>query len=127
MRAPVNWIVDRDLTKCCDTMPHAEIRAVLAKRIADQTFLRLIARMRKAGVQTPGGIVYAELDSPQGSIVSPTIARAFRDHVLDQWFMQTGRPYCRGYGALIRYADNALAVFESENARGPCSDSSSNG
>ncbi len=34
-----------------------EILAVLAERIADQEFLRLIARMLKAGVQTPGGVV----------------------------------------------------------------------
>ena len=51
-----------------------------------RTFLRLIARMLKAGVQTPGGVVYDELGSPQGSIVSPVIANVFLDHVLDQWF-----------------------------------------
>ena len=28
--------------------------------------------------------------------------------------MQTVRQYCRGYSALIRYADDALAVFELE-------------
>jgi RNA-directed DNA polymerase len=97
MRAPVNWIADLDLARFFDTMPHVEILAVLAERIADQAFLRLIARMLKAGVQTPGGVVYDELGSPQGSIVSPVIANAFLDHVLDQWFMQTVRQRCRGY------------------------------
>ena len=96
-------------------MPHVEILAVLSERIADQKFLRLIARMLKAGVQTPGGVVYDELGSPQGSIVSPVIANAFLDHVLDQWFMHTVRHHCRGYCALIRYADDALAVFERED------------
>ena len=86
----------------------------LAERIADRTFLRLIARMLKAGVQTPGGVVYDELGSPQGSIVSPVIANAFLDHVLDQWFVLTVRQHCRGYCALIRYADDALVVFEYE-------------
>ena len=56
------------------------ILLVLAERIADQAFLRLIARMLKAGVHTPGGVVYDELGSPQGSIVSPVIANAFLDH-----------------------------------------------
>ena len=88
---------------------------MLAERIADQKFLRLIARMLKAGVQTPGGVVYDELGSPQGSIVSPVIANAFLDHVLDQWFVTTVRQHCRGYCALIRYADDALAVFERED------------
>jgi group II intron reverse transcriptase/maturase len=112
MREPVHWIADLDLAQFFDTMPHVEILAVLSERIADQRFLRLIARMLKAGVQTPGGVVYDELGSPQGSIVSPVIANAFLDHVLDQGVMHTVRQYCRGYCGLIRYADDALAVCE---------------
>jgi RNA-directed DNA polymerase len=115
MSEPVNWIADLDLAKFFDSMPHVELLAVLSERIADRKFLRLLARMLKAGVQTPGGVIYDELGSPQGSIVSPVIANAFLDHVLDQWFVQTVRPYCRGYCALLRYADDALAVFERED------------
>ena len=115
MSEPVNWVADIDLAKFFDTMPPTEILAVLSERIADRKLLRLIARMLKAGVQTPGGIVYDELGSPQGSIVSPAIANAFLDHVLDQWFMQTVRQHCRGYCNLIRYADDVLAVFERED------------
>ena len=77
MRQPINWIVDLDLAQFFDTMPHQEILAVLAQRITDVKFLRLIARMLKAGVQTPGGVVQDELGSPQGSIVSPVIANVF--------------------------------------------------
>ena len=87
MRATGQLALDMDLAQFFDTMPHAEILAVLAERITDLKFLRLIARMLKAGVQTPGGVVYDELGSPQGSIVSPVIANAFLDHVLDQWFV----------------------------------------
>jgi len=112
MSEPVNWIADMALAKFFDTMPHVESLAVLSERMANQKFLRLIARMLKAGVQTPGGIVYDELGSPQGSIVSPAIANAFLDHVLDQWFVTVVRQHCRGYCALIRYADDAVAVFE---------------
>jgi RNA-directed DNA polymerase len=115
MRQPVNWLLDMDLATFFDTMPHVEILAVLAERITDQKFLRLIARMLKAGVQTPGGVLYDELGSPQGSIVSPVIANAFLDAVLDQWFVTIVRHHCRGYCALIRYADDALAVFERED------------
>jgi hypothetical protein len=96
-------------------MPHTEILAVLAERIADQQFLRLIARMLKAGVQTPGGVVQDELGSPQGSIVSPVIANTFLDHVLDQWVMTVVLQHCRGYCTLIRYSDDALAAFEWED------------
>src|SRR5215471_20017071 len=115
MSTSVDWILDMDLARFFDTMPHREILAVLAERIADRALLRLIARMLKAGMQTPGGVVYDELGSPQGSIVSPVIANVFLDHVLDQWFATVVRQHCRGYCLLLRYADDALALFERED------------
>jgi RNA-directed DNA polymerase len=115
MSAPVDWILDMDLARFFDTMPHTELRAVRAERIADQRFLRLIARMLKAGVQTPGGVVQDELGSPQGSIVSPVIANIFLDTVLDQWFATTVTQHWRGYCVILRYADDALALFERED------------
>ena len=96
MSEPVNWIADLDLAQFFDTMPHVAILTVLAERIADHRFLRLMARMLKAGVHTPGGVVYDKLGSPQGSMVSPVTANAFLDSVLDQWVVQTVRQYCRG-------------------------------
>ena len=115
MSRPVNWIADLDLAQFFDTMPHLEILSVLRERIKDRKFLSLIARMLKAGVQTPGGVVQDELGSPQGSIVSPVIANVFLDSVLDQWFTTVVTQYCRGYCALIRYADDSIAVFEFED------------
>jgi retron-type reverse transcriptase len=76
MRRPVNWVADLDLAQFFDTMPHREILSVLTSRIKDRSFLRLMARMLKAGMQTTGGVVVDELGSPQGSIVSPVIANS---------------------------------------------------
>jgi RNA-directed DNA polymerase len=115
MSAPVNWIADLDLAQCFDTMTHTDILAVLAERITDQTFVRLIARMLKAGVQTSGGVVQDELGSPQGSMVSPVIANVFLDKILDQWVATTVKAHCRGYEELIRDADDTLLVFERED------------
>ncbi len=74
MSQPVNWIAELDLAQFFDTMPHLEILTVLQQQIKDRKFLQLVARMLKAGVQTPGGVVPGELGSPQGSIVSPVLA-----------------------------------------------------
>jgi RNA-directed DNA polymerase len=112
---PVNWLLDMDLATFFDTRPHAEMLAVLSERIADQKRLRLIARRLNAGVQPPGGMVADELGSPQGAMVSPVIAHAFVDHGLDQWFVTVVRQHCRGSCALIRDADDALAVFARED------------
>ena len=46
-----------DLAQFFDTMPHSEVVELLAKRIKDRKFLSLIARMLKAGIQTPEGRV----------------------------------------------------------------------
>ncbi|MEL6882093.1 MAG: group II intron reverse transcriptase/maturase [Cyanobacteria bacterium J06607_10] len=115
MRQPVNWIADIDLAKFFDTMPHQEILKVLELRIKDRRFLRLISRMLKAGIQTPGGVLYDELGSPQGSISSPVIANIFLDHVLDKWFTEVVSDHCQGYCAIIRYADDAILLFERED------------
>ncbi len=114
MRQPVNWIVDLALAQFFDTMPHQEILDVLTQRITDAKFLWLIARMLKAGVQTPGGVVQDELGSPQGSIVSPVIANVFLDTVLDQWFVTVVTRHCRGYGAILRYADDTAEPSKCE-------------
>lgn len=115
MCQPVNWVADIDLAKFFDTMPHQEIVNVLRLRIKDERFIRLISRMLKAGTQTPKGIEYGELGSPQGSISSPVIANIFLDHVLDKWFTEVVIDHCLGYCAIIRYADDAIMVFERED------------
>jgi len=79
----------------------------------DRKFLQLVARM--LAVQNSWRVVQGELGSPQGSIVSPVLANIFLDQVLDQWFMTVVRQHCRGYCALIRYADDSIAVFEFED------------
>jgi group II intron reverse transcriptase/maturase len=115
MSRPVNWIADLDLARFFDTMPHTEMRAVLTERLADRTFVRLIARRLKAGVQTPGGVVQDELGSPQGSIVSPVLANVFLDTVLDQGVATIVTQHCRGDCGVLRYADETMALFERED------------
>jgi len=112
MSQPVNWIVDLDLAQFFDTMPHLEIHTATA---ADQgqEISAIGSANAESRVQTPGGLC-GELGSPQGSIVSPVLANIFLDQVLDQWFMTVVRQHCRGYCALIRYAD-VYAVFEFED------------
>lgn len=114
MQRPVNAVVDLDVAQFFDAMPHKIILDILAERIGDKKFLHLIARMLKAGVQTPSDVVYDELGSPQGSIVSPVIANVFLHKALDSWFYEIVKKHCHGYCEIIRYADDAIAVFQQE-------------
>jgi len=48
-------------------------------------------------------------------IGSPVIANVYLDTVLDQWFAKVVSRHCRGYCTILRYADDALALFEHED------------
>jgi RNA-directed DNA polymerase len=115
LRPPITWIVDLALAQFFDTRPQQEILAVLAQRSTDVKFLRLIARRRKAGVPTPGGVGQDALGSPQGSLVSPGIAKVVLDTVLDQGLAPVVTRHSRGYGAILRYAAETMTLFARED------------
>ena len=76
--------------------------------------LKLIGKWRKAGVMEDGCLSHPESGSPQGGVVSPVLANAYLHEVLDEWFERTVKPRLKGRASLIRYADDAVLVFESE-------------
>ena len=49
-----------------------------------------------------------------GGVISPTLANAYLHEVLDTWFEETVKPRLQGRAYLIRYADDAVLVFERE-------------
>ena len=48
-------------------------------------------------------------------MISPILANAYLHEVLDTWFEQTVKPRLKGRARLIRYADDAVLVFEAES------------
>lgn len=110
------WVVDVDLKNFFGTIDHQKLLEILSMRISDQRFLRLIARMIKAGILVEGSCQETERGTPQGSIVSPILANLFLHHVLDEWFTQTIRPELGG--EIVRYADDVVAAFSSQEKAG---------
>ena len=49
-----------------------------------------------------------------GGVISPLIANTFLHYVLDQWFVETVRPRLQGRSLLVRYADDAVMLFEND-------------
>jgi hypothetical protein len=72
----------------------------------------LIGKWLKAGVLEEGRVTHSEAGSPQGGVISPILANAYLHEVLDTWFEQTVKPRLKGRTSLIRYADDAVLVFE---------------
>jgi len=109
-------VIDADLSKYFDTIPHAKLLAVVAERIADGGILHLIKQWLKAPVvekgedgkdRTSGGKGNRR-GTPQGGVISPLLANLYL-HLLDRiWERHNleGR-----YGAkLVRYADDMVLL-----------------
>ncbi len=85
-------VIDADLSKYFDTIPHAKLLAVIAERIVDGGILALIKQWLKAPVigedengirRTVGGGKGNRKGTPQGGVISPLLANAYL-HILDR-------------------------------------------
>src|SRR5712675_1325821 len=61
-----------------------------------------------------GAIEYPESGTPQGGVISPILANIYLHEVLDEWFTRQVVPRLGGRAHLIRYADDAVIIFEYE-------------
>jgi RNA-directed DNA polymerase len=112
MEARGGWVLEIDIRKFFDALDHRHLRAILRRRVRDGVLLRLIGKWLKAGVLEEGRVTHSEAGSPQGGVISPILANAYLHEVLDTWFEQTVKPRLKGRASLIRYADDAVLVFE---------------
>jgi RNA-directed DNA polymerase len=108
------WIVEVDIRKYFDTIDHGHLREILSRRVRDGVLLRLIGKWLKAGVMEDGSVSYPEAGSPQGGVISPMLANIFLHEVLDVWFEREVKPRLSGRAYLVRYADDAVMLFERE-------------
>lgn len=114
MNAPVNFVVDMDISKFFDTVDHKRLTECLKQRIVDPTLLQLIGRFLKSGIMEEG--VYFETDqgTPQGGVLSPILANVYLHYALDKWFENKVLPQLTGFARLVRYADDFVVCFEKE-------------
>ena len=54
MTQGLRWVLDVDIRKYFDTIPHAQLREVLDQRITDGVIRRMIDKWLKAGVMEEG-------------------------------------------------------------------------
>jgi group II intron reverse transcriptase/maturase len=108
------WVVEVDIRKYFDSIDHERLREVLHGRIRDGVILRLVGKWLNAGVLEDGCVTHPDAGSPQGGVVSPVLANIFLHVVLDVWFEREVQPRTRGRAHLVRYADDAVMLFEYE-------------
>ncbi|MBI6547529.1 reverse transcriptase domain-containing protein [Xenorhabdus lircayensis] len=110
-----NWkgaVVEIDIRKYFNTIPHIELMNLLRKKISDRRFLRLIEVLITAPVIEGKQVSDNVLGCPQGSAISPVLANIYLHHVIDEWFDEISRSHIHGRAEMVRYADDRVFTFE---------------
>jgi len=81
------WFVEADISDCFGSLDHQVILRILAEKIRDNRFLRLIANMLKAGYLEDWQYHETLSGCPQGGVVSPILSNIYLDK-LDQFVEQ---------------------------------------
>jgi RNA-directed DNA polymerase len=109
-------VVDADLSKYFDTIPHAELLKSVARRIADRHVLWLIKMWLKAPAEETddrghtlrtGGERSRE-GTPQGGVVSPLLANIYIHRLLKAWKKFGLERHLRA--RIINYADDLVIL-----------------
>jgi RNA-directed DNA polymerase len=112
-------VVDADLSKYFDTIPHRELMQSVARRISDGKMLRLIKMWLKApaeerdgrGRKHRTGGQQTGVGTPQGGVISPLLANIYIHRLLRAW-KKFGLE--RHLGArIINYADDLVILCRS--------------
>src|SRR6202451_58301 len=109
-------VVDADLSKYFDTIPHHELMLSIAPRIGDRDMLAWIKQWRMARVETTGGDGTRRMEGgkaskrgvPQGGVISPLVANLYMNRFLKYW-RRSGRGEA-WQAHIVNYADDFVIL-----------------
>jgi group II intron reverse transcriptase/maturase len=112
VRRKVNWILDLDIRSFFDKLQHDWLVRFVEHRVGDKRIVRLIQKWLKAGVLEQTQWTETKEGTPQGAVISPTLANLYLHYVLDLWVEQWRKKQAHGDVIVVRYADDAVLGFE---------------
>lgn len=109
-------VVDADLSKYFDTIPHRELMQCAARRIVDREMLRLIRMWLKVPVEERDGNGKRRMSggrkstcgTPQGGVISPLLANLYMNRFLKFWRITGRGEVFRSY--VVNYADDFVIL-----------------
>src|SRR5262249_37447387 len=119
LKAGLLHVVDADLSKYFDTIPHAELMRSVSRRVSDGSMLHLVKMWLKAPVEGSDGGNRAQRSSgnrgtPQGGVLSPLLANIYMRRFLKAWEQ---RGYGQRFGSrVVNYADDFVILCRQDAA-----------
>lgn len=91
----VKWFVEGDIKGFFDNINHEVMIGILAERIKDEKFLRIIRKFLKAGYLEGWHYRNTYSGTPQGGIISPILANIYLDK-LDRYMEELKKRFDKG-------------------------------
>jgi RNA-directed DNA polymerase len=112
LKKKVNYVLDADIRGFFDNLDRSWLIKFVEHRVADPRILRLIQKWLNAGVMEEGKWSETKTGSPQGSVISPTLANIYLHYVFDLWVEVWRKKCAQGDVVVVRYADDIILGFQ---------------
>jgi RNA-directed DNA polymerase len=112
LKKKVNYVLDADIKGFFDNLDKTWLIKFVEHRVADPRILRLIQKWLKAGVMEDGKWSETKTGTPQGSVISPTLANIYLHYAFDLWVNAWRKKWAQGEVVVIRYADDTVLGFQ---------------